>query len=294
MIEKELENITREQKAKGLHDAYIRNVLKEYLQAYVLFYIYTSPQYKQQLIFTGGTCLRHFYDLQRLSEDIDFDYLGVFSPKDFLEELKVFFVSKYQYREMSSSLKQEGNQVLLKFPVLKKLGLSGASDSDFLYIRVDLSKLPSENYSTLVTSKSSFGFNYAARHYDLPSLMAGKLHAILARKYQRGKQSRNTIKGRDYFDLLWFLKQGVSPNLRRLSDMLGEEMNFQTLEKRVDQKVDTFMKEHKKDYTADMIPLIKDPGILEIYTESYQEEYLRFKAESFSQHPNRVSKTDYK
>lgn len=283
MIFKELENLAKEQRDKGFNDAYVRNVLKEYLQIYALYFIYTSAPYKQNLIFTGGTCLRHFYGLERLSEDIDMDHKADFSAQKLLEDLIGFFEKKYLYRDLKASLKQNESQILLKFPVLKKLNLASGNDSDFLYIKIDLSPLPSEHYSVLTTTKSSFGFNYAAKHYDLPSLMAGKLHAILTRRRLQGKENRSTIKGRDYFDLLWFVKAGVRPNLDRLSDLLAEDINLKTVEYRVDEKVADFMTKHKQDYKTDMAPLIRDTTLLETYTENYQDEYLRFKAQSFAE-----------
>lgn len=281
MILKELEYVVTEQRARGLPDVYLRNVLKEFLQVYVLSFIYTARQYQKNLIFTGGTCLRHFYGLERLSEDIDFDYIGKFSSQEFLRDVLDFFVTTHKYSAVTAALKQQGNQILLTFPVLHRLGLARGSDSDLLYIKVDVSKIPSAHYAVVTTSQSRFGMNYAARHYDLPDLMAGKLHAILSRRYRKGVENRHSIKGRDYFDLLWFLKAGVQPNLRRLSDMLGEPMNLATLEERVDARVTAFLKHHKSDYAMDMTPLIKEPQILAIYTASYLEEYLRNKERSF-------------
>lgn len=273
MIERELEKIVRDQKERGAQDAFIRNALKEYLQVYLLYFIYTSPQYRQNLIFTGGTCLRHFYGLERLSEDVDFDVPAGFVAADLSEDLKTFFGAKYQYRDLEISLKQKGRQILLKFPVLKKLGLAEENESDLLHVKMDLSQIPSENYSVVTSSKSVFGMNFAARHYDLPSLMAGKLHAILTRKH---------LKGRDYFDLLWFVKKGVCPDIRRLSDMLGIGVDLKTVEIRVDEKVTLFMKKHRGDYRVDMAPLIADPAILEIMIDDYENEYLRSRAQSFS------------
>ncbi|MBU0579152.1 nucleotidyl transferase AbiEii/AbiGii toxin family protein [Patescibacteria group bacterium] len=54
---------------------YVRNLLKESLQYYVLNYVYNSA-YAEQLLFKGGTCLRFCFDLPRLSEDLDFDIVG--------------------------------------------------------------------------------------------------------------------------------------------------------------------------------------------------------------------------
>lgn len=283
MIVKEMENLIKEEKKLGTHDSFIRNILKEYLQVHLLYYLYTSSAYKQNLIFTGGTCLRHFYGLERLSEDIDFDVIARFSATHLMRDLKLFFATRYHYSDLSIFSKQKDQQILLKFPVLKKLGLARRNESDLLYIKIDISPILSDHYTAVVTSKNGFGLNYAARHYDLPSLMAGKLHAILLRRYKKGKENRDTTKGRDYFDLLWFVKNGVKPNLARLSDMLSEKITLPILEKRIDEKVNRFITHYKSDYTADMSPLIRNPEIITTYTDHYQEEYLRFKSQSFSE-----------
>lgn len=278
MIYKELEKIVSEQRANGFLNDYIKNTLKEYLQVYALHFIYTSPQYNKNLIFTGGTCLKHFYGLERLSEDLDFDFIEEFSAKEFIENLKKYFYLKYKFSNLTTALKQKEKQLLLKFPVLKALKLAENHESDFLYVKIDLSKIPSKNYLILTTSKSSFGMNYAAKHYDLPSLMAGKLHAILTRRY-----NSPAIKGRDYFDLLWFIKKGVHPNLKRLSDMLGEETTLKFLESKIDERVDNFINKHKGDFESDIKPLLQDTSILKMYVDNYKNEYLRLKAQSFSQ-----------
>lgn len=283
MIQQELQNIVKAEKEANRSYPYIRNSLKEYLQIHVLFFIYTSREYRQNLIFTGGTCLRHFFDLERLSEDLDFDIVASWNARSFIEALQIYFISKQKYSNFQVSIKQQGRQVLLKFPVLKDLGLASGNESNWLYVRIDLSKIFSQNYSVVTTSKSSFEMNYAAIHYDLPSLMAGKLHAVLTRRVLKGKENRRTIKGRDFFDLLWFIKKGVRPNLKRLSDLLQEEISLLDLEKRVDACVSQFLEKHKGDFEADMAPLIKDPAFLEIYIDHYQEEYLRFKNKCFSE-----------
>ena len=116
MIYKELENILKEEKLKGTPNGYIRNLLKEYLQIYVLYFIYTSSDYNKNLIFTGGTCLRHFFGLERLSEDIDFDYINdievltVCNPQDGI--LTYYYLTRYlsenELRHVINLLKKIG------------------------------------------------------------------------------------------------------------------------------------------------------------------------------------------
>ncbi len=281
MIKKELEKIVEEERKKDTREDYIRNILKEYLQVYVLSFIYTSPSYNKKLIFTGGTCLRHFYGLGRLSEDIDFDYVSEINSKKLMSDLYDFFEKKYKYSEISISLKQKDKQVLIKFPVLKDLGLAYPGGSELLYVKMDISEIPSKKYSVVTSTQNRYGFNYIAKHYDLPDLMAGKLHAILTRRFLRDKENRESLKGRDYFDLLWFVNKGVRPNIQRLSDMLNEKISMKQLEERVDEKVNNLEK-YKQDFKSDLSPLITDPEFIKYYIENYREEYFRNKTHSFS------------
>lgn len=276
MIIKELENIVIAEKEKIRNTGYIKNALKEYLQVYLLFFIYTSPTYSKKLIFTGGTCLRHFYGLERLSEDIDFDCDGDVNTKTLANDVCDFFQKKYKYYELNVSLKQKDRQILFKFPVLKRLGLAGKNESDFLYVKLDVSEIPSKNYKLVASSQSKYGFNYVAKHYDLPDLMAGKIHAILRRRILKGKDDRESLKGRDYFDFLWFIKRGVKPNLLRLSDMLSENLTATELEAKLDQKVKNLEK-HFNDFRSDIEPLVSNPEVVKLYIENYKEEYFRDK-----------------
>ncbi len=280
MIEKELEKIVREEREKGSPVDTIRNLLKEYLQVYILYFVYTSPDYKN-LIFTGGTCLRHFYGLERLSVDLDFDYTTRPDARKMLDQIHSFFHQRYKYQDLRGSLKQKGNQILLKFPVLQRLGLVKGDESNLLYVKIDLAENRSVSTNPVKTSKNIYGFNFVARHYDLPDLMAGKLHAILTRRHLKGKDNRQSVKGRDYFDLLWFVKKGIRPNLQRLSDMLSEELTMAEVEKRCDEKVAQFVVQHKGDFQSDVLPLIMNADFIEDYLDNYQEEYLRWKRQSF-------------
>ena len=105
---------------------YLRNLLKEELQIVVLNFIYTNSKYKD-LIFTGGTCLRKFYGLGRLSEDLDFDthdgysFAGKeFDYNKFANDLITYFNSVLKYKNISAKVKYK--TVFLKLPVLREIG----------------------------------------------------------------------------------------------------------------------------------------------------------------------------
>lgn len=275
MIYKELERIVLDGRRNGFSDLYIRNLLKEYLQVYLLNYIYTEGNYSKELIFTGGTCLRQIYGLPRLSEDLDFDYNKGVDIAKLADNLSEYFRVKYKFDDVSISLKQNGRQVLIKFPVLKKLRLAQGNESNLLHLKIDLQKNPSNIYTTEISSKNLMNFNFVALHYDLPSLMAGKVIAVLTRERLTGTEDRETIKGRDYYDLLWFLKKNVVPNLDRISNILNRKVTGKKLKKMLDEKVEELESKYKNDFEADLIPLIENPDIVPVYVGNYTAQYKR-------------------
>lgn len=107
--------------------------------------------------------------------------------------------------------------------------------------------------------------------------MSGKIHAILIRKKFQGVDNIEVVKGRDYFDLLWFLKNSVKPNLKRLSEMLNVNVNINFIENQLDLKVNELITKHKSYFKSDLIPLISNTDFIKIYIDNYYEEYLRFK-----------------
>jgi len=278
MIKIELKRILVQAKKTSSRKLYLRNLLKEYLQTYVLFYIYTTDKYKEKLIFTGGTCLRHFYGLSRLSEDLDFDCVKMVNTNQLGKDLSLFFKKKYRYSELVTSVKQEGKQILLKFPVLKDLGLSEENESDWLYVKIDLNPNPSKKFNAIMSTKSLYGFNFIARHYDLPNLMAGKINAIFQRDIYKGKNNRKIIKGRDYFDLLWYLKKGIKPNMAKIRECLNKpNLTFIELGTMLDKKVNELRKKFMAEFKNDLLPLIRDSEFVEVYIENYFQEYKRAK-----------------
>ncbi|MFH2062030.1 MAG: nucleotidyl transferase AbiEii/AbiGii toxin family protein [Candidatus Beckwithbacteria bacterium] len=274
MIIDELKEIVRNETQKGFSNAYIKNSLKEYLQVYILNYIYTSDKYKQALIFTGGTCLRHCYGLNRLSEDIDFDQKTTINTNDLKRDLFDYFKKNYLYKDLKISVKQKGRQLLLKFPVLKALELASESESDLLYVKLDISLNESKNFQVKTTLKNLYGFNYIMLHYDLPTLMAGKISAIFQRQRFWGKTNQETIKGRDYFDLLWYLDQKVVPNMKRVNDSIEENINLKELVNRLNKKVLLATGKFKLDLKRDLLPFISNNLIIDDYLKSYRQNYL--------------------
>ncbi len=185
-----------------------RNLLKERLQVYVLNFIYTS-KYKD-LIFTGETCLRKFYDLPRISEDLDFNFEeSDFNFEKFQKDLSDYFIKKLKFDKFS--LKFSHKTVLIKFPILREIGFAGPNESEVLYLKIDFAQ--SDKGKTVIKPFTSNGFTFFARCYDLNTLFVNKVDAYLNRIYKRGNIQKVNFKGRDAFDVYWMVNDGIKLGL---------------------------------------------------------------------------------
>ena len=197
-----------------------RNILKEYLQVVVLDYIFSHPVYSQ-LVFYGGSCLAQCYGLPRLSEDLDFvDLDGSIDTSILARDLKEYFKKKTDL-EVSSTLQKF--RITLKFPILHELGLGSQSDSNLLTLKIEVFRDDGLLRHCPVEKIPLFKFNRSliVRTFDLPTLMATKIRAVLHRKWEKRSKSGGTlavVKGRDYFDLMWYLRKGILPNMKCITE----------------------------------------------------------------------------
>ena len=196
--------------------AYQRNKLKEFLHLYILNFIYKRDVFRD-LIFYGGTCLRHCFNLPRLSEDLDFEYLNGSFPFDLLEqELKKYFSSELKYGELVTKIQKF--RIYLKFPVLAQLRIVSPDESEFLHLKIEINQTTHEAGTYAIETHPFFGMQqtFFIKRYDLSTLMASKLNALIARTWTRNNKQIgeiSTIKGRDYFDLLWYMARKVAPRI---------------------------------------------------------------------------------
>ena len=273
MIIEELKSLINSSSIQNKSNLYIRSLLKEFLQVYVLNFIYLNPNYNKNFLFTGGTCLRHCFGLNRLSEDLDFDLKNEIDANNLKSSIEAYFKTEFMYDGLQVSILQKGRQLLLKFPVLKELKLATESESDLLYIKLDMSLMASKIYNQNSTLKSINNFNYLVTHYDLPTLFASKIVTILTRQRFLGKENINVIKGRDYFDLLWFLDKKVIPNLDRINDLLESSYTTTDIVGLVDEKVQIATTISRQYFKQDLLPFIDNPLILDGYIENFAKNY---------------------
>ncbi len=191
------------------------NLCKEYLQIVVLDFIYSHPAYSQ-LLFYGGSALAHCFGLQRLSEDLDFiDETKTVDVVRLAKDLGDYFSARTDL-EVTTTVQKF--RIYLKFPVLRDLGISTRDETDFLFLKIEVySKFDfCERYTTDIRPIFKFNRSVLIKTLDLATLMATKIRAILFRKWEKTDKRGTTtvkVKGRDYFDLLWYLQKGIKPNL---------------------------------------------------------------------------------
>ncbi|MFH1259644.1 MAG: nucleotidyl transferase AbiEii/AbiGii toxin family protein [Elusimicrobiota bacterium] len=172
------------------------NKIREYLQENFLYILYKKKFYTD-LVFCGGTALRFLYKLKRFSEDLDFSLSIHAKNFDFLSLLKTvkneLIASGYNVEIKYSSAKNVNN-AFLRFPkLLFEYNLSPHKEEK-LSIKVEIDTNPPAGGQEEVSVYNG-SYMFYLNHYNLESLFAGKIHALLSRKY---------TKGRDWYDLLWY------------------------------------------------------------------------------------------
>jgi hypothetical protein len=193
-----------------------RNMTREYLQARILQFLQESGAFSTW-IFHGGTALRFLYNLPRYSEDLDFCLLQpseIFDPANTVGHVQRAFAAENYQIEIKTSGKAAVKSAWLRFPgLLHELGLS-TRQNEILAVKLEIDTNPPGGGKTTTTIiRRHILLNLF--HHDQPSLLAGKLHAILSRPY---------TKGRDLFDLFWYLSDPSwpDPNIEFLRQALKQ------------------------------------------------------------------------
>jgi len=191
------------------------NRLREYLQAFVLRSFHESEAFRS-LAFVGGTALRFLHGLPRFSEDLNFSLVSGdgYAGKKWMAKVKRDLTLAGFDPEVTWNDRKIMHTGWVRVPgILHDAGLS-AMPAEKLAIKVEIDTRPPQGAHCdrrIVTRYMTFFL----QHYDLPSLLAGKLHAAITRKY---------AKGRDWYDLMWYLSQRppVVPNLPLLQEALNQ------------------------------------------------------------------------
>ncbi len=193
-----------------------RHVAREYLQARIL----GSMQHTGAMIplaFHGGTALRFLYQIPRYSEDLDFALEQSAAAYDFngmMQAIQSDLRAENYPVDVRADTARTVHSGLIRFRgLLRELGLPAQAD-EVLLIKVEVDTNPPLGAGLAVTVVRRHVL-LRLQHHDRASLLSGKLHAILQRPY---------AKGRDLYDLLWYLSapDWPPPNLVMLNAALAQ------------------------------------------------------------------------
>ena len=215
-----IEQMLKNYQIENIYDQ--KNAMKEIMQEIVLCGL-SRAGFFQKAAFYGGTALRIFYGLDRFSEDLDFSLvtadpdfdLSVYFPV--LEKevrafgLHVTIQEKEKTKESnirSAFLKGNTKEHLLLFYADENLAGSVAR-SEVVKIKFEVDINPPE-YASFEHKYRLLPTPYEVNLYDMPSLFAGKIHAVLCRAW------KSRIKGRDLYDYVFYLSRGSAVNQKHL------------------------------------------------------------------------------
>ena len=193
------------------------NLLREYLQALALRSLHESEAFLN-LAFVGGTALRFIAALPRFSEDLDFSLHqpGGYRPEKWMKKIKTDLMLAGFEVAVNWNDRTTVHKAWIKMAgILKEVGLAAMPQQN-LSIKLEIDTRPPAGavvQRSLVTRHRLL----ALQHYDLASLMAGKIHALMTRGYP---------KGRDWYDLAWYRghRPPLKPNLTQLQNALNQTL----------------------------------------------------------------------
>ena len=262
------------------------NALKEIFQEIALLGLWRSKFY-EKAAFYGGTALRILHGLDRFSEDLDFTLLREEKKFDLTcynqaikEELSSFGF-QVSVEVKNKNLKTNIESAFIKATTKKQLIVINAAP-DMIHrthqmhtikIKMEVDTVPPGKFQTEV--KNLFlPIPFSVKTLIKPDLFAGKIHAILCRPWQI------RVKGRDWYDLVWYVTRDIPVNLNHLRERLIQnnawtkksKLSHSDLIELLTRKIyQTDFKEAK----IDIFPFIKDKKLVELWSKDFFLEIIQ-------------------
>lgn len=258
--------------------------LREIMQEIALAGLQRSGFF-EKAAFYGGTALRIFYNIDRYSEDLDFSLLEAnpdFSLEPYLEGIVTEFMALGMEVSIKEKIKTKQNNIDSAFlkadTVWKDLMLeniipqAGIGIRPGIKIKLEVDTEPPLGFATeekLLIKP----FSFYVKCFTLSDLFAGKMHALLFRKWKQ------RVKGRDWYDMEWYIKKGVSLNLdhfliraQNSRDWKENDINKEQFLKLLQDKIE---KVSFKSILADITPFIRDEKTINIWSSDYFKDLIK-------------------
>lgn len=257
-----------------------KHAMKEIMQEVTLAALAKTDFFKHAA-FYGGTALRIFYNLDRFSEDLDFSLLTVNEDFSFEKYIPaIHHVVESLGLKFKVTEKQKTNESHIKSAFLKDntkehflVFYPESSDNLMLHrdetitVKFEVDTIPPDDARTELKFRL-LPFPYQIRIYDMPSLFAGKIHAVLARGW------KHRIKGRDLYDYIFYLSSQTKVNLKHLEARLKqthtigdkEVLTLELLKRLLIKKFNEIDYEKAKE---DIFPFIQNAAKLDIWSSEF-------------------------
>lgn len=262
----------------------IISALREIMQEITLAAL-SRTNFFEKAAFYGGTALRIFYGLDRYSEDLDFsllEYDSDFSIEPYfnavLDEFKSLGLT------VSIKEKKKTNQTAIDSAFLKAETIwqeivlediikeTGVRSNKTLKIKIEVDRQPPLNFNTeeklLIRP-----FSFYVKCFTQSSLFAGKMHALLFRKW------KNRVKGRDWYDLEWYIKKGIPLDVTHFlaravdtSDWQEKSISEKQIMELLYTKIDSVDFSSTRD---DVVRFIKNDDALNIWSPKYFKDLVK-------------------
>ncbi|GEO20998.1 nucleotidyl transferase AbiEii/AbiGii toxin family protein [Cyclobacterium qasimii] len=256
----------------------ILSALREIMQEITLAAL-SRTDFFEKVAFYGGTSLRIFYGLDRYSEDLDFSLLKPdsnfsieFYFKPIVDEFKslgltISIKGKNKVKQTaidSAFLKADTiwQEIVLQ-DIIKETGIRS---NRTLKIKLEIDRQPPLSFQT-EEKLLLRPFSFYVKCFTKPSLFAGKMHALLFRKW------KNRVKGRDWYDLEWYIKKGVPLDVNHFlarakdtNDWQEDSISKEQIIELLDTKIKSVSFSNIKD---DVVRFIKNDEVLNIWSPEY-------------------------
>ena len=248
------------------------NGLREVMQEVALAGLYRGGFF-DKAAFYGGSCLRIFYGLPRFSEDLDFSLLATdtdFSLELYFKAVREEFSALGLDVEISAKKKMVRTGIESAFLKSDTRIFSFAVHADkTIKIKFEVDTVPPLGFATeekLLLQP----FSFYVKCFILPDLFAGKMHVLLFRKW------KNRVKGRDWFDFEWYVRQGAPMSLshfvsraKQSGHLHEEHLTVPEFRHLLERRIEAL------DVTAarnDVSRFVKDDEVLKIWSRDYFHE----------------------
>lgn len=263
--------------------------LREVMQSVCLLALARS-NFFNHAAFYSGTALRLLYGLRRGSEDMVFsllepdmsfdlnDYAGAIENEFLSYGLKASFARKEKHSHsniQSAFLKSNTQQQLLTIGLDADLSRMVNPHSQ-LKIKVEVDVQPPGGFNTEIKYLYQ-PVPFAVRSFTLPSLLAGKLHAVLYRSW------KNRVKGRDWYDLLWYAGQHPDYDISHLETRARQSGDYAETVPMTGAFVYSLLLERLDGIDlaalkADVLPFLRDGHELDAWSKDmFQDAFKRLK-----------------